>query len=194
MGMIFSCNLLSVDDEYGAKGIGRRVRAYRRAAGLTAEQLAERVDGLTGNAVAKLENGHRREVSTELLVELAWALRVPPLVLLFPLEDESATLQISGDQLSMLTLGPWLQGLPVVDPDLPRATALGNGVNGQFRQLIINAEALNQDLITRLIEEGALSAADASSIQAAGADRSDAIQVGRAGLRMLRDALGLDDG
>lgn len=149
---------------------------------------------MTRNAVAKLENGHRREVSTELLVQLAWALRVPPMVLLFPLEDERAQLEISGDQLSILTLGPWVQGLPIVDPDLPRATALGNAVNGQFRQLVVNAKALNADLVTRLVEGGTLSPDDQTHLEAGDLERSDAIDVGLAGLRMLRESLGLDDG
>jgi transcriptional regulator with XRE-family HTH domain len=76
---------------YDARSIGRRVAGYRRANRMSAEQLAARVGGgLTRAAVTKLENGYRVDLSSELLVEIAFALRIPPIALLLPLDDPQA--------------------------------------------------------------------------------------------------------
>jgi len=73
-----------------AAGIGERLAHFRRAAGLTAQELAERcaalgLESLSRVVITKLENGHREAVSTAELRVLARALRVPAVILLFPI-------------------------------------------------------------------------------------------------------------
>ncbi|MBY6061602.1 helix-turn-helix domain-containing protein [Microbacterium esteraromaticum] len=117
-----------------AASVGARVAAYRRLAGLTAEQLADRVGGgMTRTGIAKLETGRRVEVSTELLVQLAWALQVPPMALLFPLESPSATMVV-GEQIDTVEgFGGWLEG--VTPAGASRATAVANQVLTEYRSL-----------------------------------------------------------
>lgn len=90
--------------------VGRQVKAYRTAAKMTREQVAERCSAygwpsITAAVVNYIETGRpdsagnrRREVTADELVALAFVLDVPPLQLLAPLSDE-----------------PW-QGLPEGGP------------------------------------------------------------------------------
>ncbi|OBB95388.1 helix-turn-helix domain-containing protein [Mycobacterium sp. 852002-40037_SCH5390672] len=70
-----------------AERIGKAVLKYRRDAGLTAQQLAERCKQLGvpihRTTITKIEKGRNRFDVGELLI-LAAALEVPPLVLLYP--------------------------------------------------------------------------------------------------------------
>jgi transcriptional regulator with XRE-family HTH domain len=72
--------------------VARRVREVRRRRGLSAAQLAERLQqvGLDWdrNIVANLENGRRASLSVDELLALALVLDVAPVHLLVPLEDE----------------------------------------------------------------------------------------------------------
>ncbi|MFT4282516.1 helix-turn-helix domain-containing protein [Microbacterium sp.] len=181
-------------DGYGAKAIGARVRAYRRAAGMTADQLAAQVDGLTGNAVAKLENGYRREISTELLVQLAWALKVPPLVLLFPLHDPSAQIELPAASGTSESLGYWIQGLVVPGSDVSPSEKLGAAVHSEHRRLIINSLNFLGDIQVQLTERGSMTAAEASELSNHVDLSAEAMNTGRAMLGILRERLGLDDG
>lgn len=66
--------------EYFYEELGRRVREAREAAGLTQEELAQRVE-LSRASVANIERGNQR-VALHKFVELAQALGVEPLRLL----------------------------------------------------------------------------------------------------------------
>ncbi|MCA2303189.1 helix-turn-helix transcriptional regulator [Mycobacterium intracellulare] len=70
-----------------AERIGKAVVKYRRDAGLTAQQLAERCRDLGvpihRTTITKIEGGRSRFDLGELLI-LAAALEVPPMVLLYP--------------------------------------------------------------------------------------------------------------
>lgn len=68
--------------------LGQRLRVERRKAGLTQEQLAERLD-LSANFIAHLERGSRN-VSLSGLVAMANALHVPPCEFLKEYEGEKA--------------------------------------------------------------------------------------------------------
>ena len=57
--------------------MGRRIKTFRRASGLTQQQLAERAR-VTQSFVAKLENETGRSVSVATLQRLAKALGVTP--------------------------------------------------------------------------------------------------------------------
>lgn len=182
-------------DGYDARSIGRRVAAYRRAAGMTAGELAEAVgNGLTRAAVAKLENGYRKDVSTELLVNLAWALKVPPLVLLLPLENRRAIITVGGVVDSMENLGYWIEGLPIANSEIGRASTLGNAIHAQYRHLVINALNLVNDISTQVVERGSLSADDELALSRRADQSVDAIHTARSMLDVLQRSLGLDDG
>ena len=92
---------------YDASSIGRRVAQYRRANRMSADQLAAKVDGLTRTSVAKLENGYRVDLSTELLVEIAIALRVPPVALLLPITDPKSIAAIETDSINPAESTSW---------------------------------------------------------------------------------------
>lgn len=87
-----------------AADIGKRVAGYRKAHGLTAEQLAERcaLPGITRVVITRLENGRRDSVSTAELQVLAKALDVPPVLLLFPVGLQEAVEVLPG-----VTADPW---------------------------------------------------------------------------------------
>jgi len=68
-------------------GIGQRIGAERRKAGLTGDQLAERTGELgyliPRATIANIESGRREQVSVQEVAVLAAALGVPPTVLVF---------------------------------------------------------------------------------------------------------------
>lgn len=78
---------MTEDDQNPETVLRIEIRAQRGHQGLTAQQLADRVaevgGKLTRQAISKIENGDRGVSLDELLV-LARALRVPPILLLFP--------------------------------------------------------------------------------------------------------------
>ncbi|MCD2117092.1 MULTISPECIES: helix-turn-helix domain-containing protein [Rhodococcus] len=71
-----------------AEAIGAAVRRRRNDLGISAQKLADACTELgyplPRNSIANLENGRRSEVSVAELIVIARALRVPPLLLLFP--------------------------------------------------------------------------------------------------------------
>lgn len=191
---ILVCSVLGMTG-YDAKSIGRRVAAYRRVAGMTAEQLAEAVGGgMTRTAVAKLENGHRVEVSTELLVQIAWALHVPPLALLFPLEEPNAVIELPEASGTSETLGYWIQGISIPDADEGIAQKLGNAIHSEHRRLVVNSLDLLGSIQTQITERGSLSKAEADELSSVTDRSAESMNVGRSMLALLRDRLGITDG
>ncbi|QRY39432.1 helix-turn-helix transcriptional regulator [Microbacterium hominis] len=185
---------------YDAKSIGRRVAAYRRIAGMTAEQLADAVgNGMTRTAVAKLENGHRVEVSTELLVQLAWALQVPPLVLLLPVEDPQAYISVGDTKDSMEGLGYWIEGLALPDVPESRASRVGNAVHSEYRRLTAGMVDYLNDIV-QLVEAqdgkggSRLDQLTRDRLSASIGDQTMRLRASREVLAMLREQLGLSDG
>lgn len=57
--------------------VAENIRAARRAADLTADQLAQLIPGLTANTIAKIETGVRKRVYVDEAVAIAGALSVP---------------------------------------------------------------------------------------------------------------------
>lgn len=185
---------------YDAKSIGRRVAAYRRAAGLTAEQLADAVgNGMTRTAIAKLENGHRVEVSTELLVQLAWALQVPPLVLLLPVDNPQARIAVGGSEDSMEGLGYWIEGLAIPDVPDAKASRVGRAVHSEYRRLTSGMVDYLSDIV-QLVEAqdgnggSRLDQLTRERLEASIGDQTMRLRASREVLAMLRDQLGLTDG
>jgi transcriptional regulator with XRE-family HTH domain len=185
---------------YDAKSIGRRVAAYRRAANMTAEQLAEAVGGgLTRTAVAKLENGHRVEVSTELLVQLSWALHVPPLNLLMPLEEPFANIAVGNMASTTEGLGYWLLGVDLPDSEVGGASVVANAVHNQYRILATAMIDMLTDVI-RLVDAqdgkggSHLDEMTRATLNRAVSERTLTTRASREVLAILRSQLGLDDG
>ena len=73
--------------------IGRRVREFRKAAGLTQEQLSEKVD-IAPQYLSRLETG-RRTPSLDTIVALAEALDTTPAALIAEPEQDAQAERIS---------------------------------------------------------------------------------------------------
>ena len=66
-------------DFEGVSPIGRNIARYRKLAGLSASELADRVgEGLTRSVIANLENGRKDDITVKQLFALAAVLEVPP--------------------------------------------------------------------------------------------------------------------
>ena len=102
--------------------MAERVRQIRRRRGLTAEGLAARcaeigAPEITRSVIANIETGRkgrdgrrRRDVTVDELLILAFALQVPPALLMVPL-DGTETLQVTNDvQMGVLQAANWMAG------------------------------------------------------------------------------------
>lgn len=90
-----------------ARGIGQRVKRYRKAARLSAEQLAQQLDDagvpMTRSVLASLESGRRPVVSVAEWLILARLLNVPPLALLVDYDGDDELVALLPDSPPMLT-------------------------------------------------------------------------------------------
>lgn len=81
-----------------AKTIGRQVRLYRDKAGLSAQRLADALAELGApierSVLANLESGRRKTVSVPEVIALARVLDVPPLSLIYPVEEDSELVEV----------------------------------------------------------------------------------------------------
>jgi transcriptional regulator with XRE-family HTH domain len=69
-------------------GIGQRLAKYRRLAGLSAQQLSDKIGGmLSRSVIANIENGRKTDLTVDQLIALSWALDVPPVALALPLDE-----------------------------------------------------------------------------------------------------------
>jgi XRE family transcriptional regulator, master regulator for biofilm formation len=57
------------------EGFGKRIKNYRKARGLTQEELGEKVGGVSKSFISKLEN-EKTDPSLEMLSKIAWILKV----------------------------------------------------------------------------------------------------------------------
>jgi transcriptional regulator with XRE-family HTH domain len=93
------------DDRSAARPVetvARRVREVRRRRGLSAAQLAERLRDVglewDRSIIANLETGRRAGVDVAELLALAYVLRVAPVHLLIPIDDELAPYHVTPTQ------------------------------------------------------------------------------------------------
>lgn len=98
--------------------MGRRIGTYRRLKGLTAEQLASRVEGLTRVGLSKIETGQRANVPLDLLTAIAWELAVSPLSLMYPLDDPDAQLRVNGQTVTAAALSGLIFGAAIERDDI----------------------------------------------------------------------------
>lgn len=89
-----------------AQRVGAAVQRFRKTEGVSAQSLSDRTEELglkmTRQAIADLENGRRRYVTTAELLILAAALNVPPVVLLYPNLPDGMVEQIPGQWVSSI--------------------------------------------------------------------------------------------
>lgn len=97
-----------------AERVGKAVAKFRKDAGMTAQQLAERCKELDApihrTTITKIEGGRSRFDLGELLI-LAAALDVPPLALLFPDLPDGPVEVVPGHTLSSLDAYLWTTGM-----------------------------------------------------------------------------------
>jgi len=80
-------------------GFGGRLSEYRRLAGLSAQELSDRLGGSLSRAViANIESGRKTDITIDQLLEISWALGVPPVALALPIDRPFETILISQDQ------------------------------------------------------------------------------------------------
>jgi transcriptional regulator with XRE-family HTH domain len=116
-----------------ARRIGTEVQRLRKAANQSAQWLSERTEQLglkmTRQAIADLENGRRRFVTTAELVILAVALDTPPVCLVYPGPYDSSLEIVPGQQGTEFDAAQWFSGidLPTVPIDPAQDSALELG-------------------------------------------------------------------
>lgn len=106
-------------------GIAEAVRFHRKRRRMSAQQLADECERLgypmPRSVLTNLENGRRETVSIAELLVLSAALRVPPVLLLFPLGRVAATEALPDMRTSTWGAVQWVMGdreLPNVDTDI----------------------------------------------------------------------------
>lgn len=95
--------------------LARQVRRYRDAAGLSAQQLAERMTAEVGSTytrtqVTNLESGRREAITVGELMGFARILGVPPLMLVLPLGEAEAVEVLPGVTVDPWTAWRWVTG------------------------------------------------------------------------------------
>lgn len=105
------------------QAIARRVREARNRKGLTAQELADRLQssGLAWDrgTVTKLETGRRQNVSVAEWLALARALDVAPIHLLTPLDDDRQYQVTPQEHVPAGRARQWIRGIkPLAGTDL----------------------------------------------------------------------------
>lgn len=114
-------------DRY-AEVVAQQVRRYRKARGMSAQNLSDACTGLGlpihRSVIANFENGRRAKLDLGELFVIALALDVAPIMLMLP---EDGTMEISDRPMSRTDALAWIAGTPAtaafeeLDADLARA-------------------------------------------------------------------------
>jgi hypothetical protein len=96
----------------------RRLRDPRSAQWLS-DRTAELGYCVTRSVIADLENGRRRYVTTAELCALAWALKVPPIRLLYPELPDGAVEVVPGVEKPSIEAAMWFSGELAYIPEFP---------------------------------------------------------------------------
>jgi transcriptional regulator with XRE-family HTH domain len=99
-----------------AKRIGKAVRDLR--GNRTGQWLSDET-GLPRTTISELESGKRKAVSTAELCLLAWALRVPPIRLVYPDLPDGPVEIVPGKWVPSIEAATWFSGELVYQPVLP---------------------------------------------------------------------------
>ena len=83
--------------EKPSEGIGERLAKYRRLAGLSARELAERAGlGVSRGVIANIESGRKHDVTVDQLIALSAVLGIPPAALALPLDEPFRYVRLTG--------------------------------------------------------------------------------------------------
>lgn len=97
-----------------AADIGKRVAVHRNKAGMTVQALADRCAelglSLDRTVITKLEKGRRQSITVPEVLVLARALRVSPLVLIFPISRADVTEVLPGRDMPPFQAALWFSG------------------------------------------------------------------------------------
>lgn len=96
-----------------SSGLGERLATYRRAAGLSAAQLSAMTNGeISRSVIANIENGRRADITVDQMLALAWALEIPPVALVLPIDDPLGPVEIPGEPAPQLIMNTvwWFMG------------------------------------------------------------------------------------
>lgn len=98
-----------------ALSVAREVRRHRQAAGMSAQQLADRCSEIgmpiKRSVLANLESGRRTTVSISEVLVLAAALDIPPALLVFPVGYEEAQEVLPKAEMEPLQAVDWFSGV-----------------------------------------------------------------------------------
>lgn len=114
--------------------VAQQINRLRRKAGLNREQLAEKIQALapgkslSAAAIGNIETGRRdkdgkrrREVTVDEVMIFAKVLGVPPLLLVYPLNEERAHEVLPGREMPVWPAAKWFTG------EAPLATQMPDG-------------------------------------------------------------------
>lgn len=83
------------------EGMGRRIAAFRRREGLSANELAQDA-GMSRSVIANIENGRRDDITVSELLALSRALRVPPAAIVFDVTRPMAPVPVPNTEGELL--------------------------------------------------------------------------------------------
>ncbi|MCS5511338.1 helix-turn-helix domain-containing protein [Curtobacterium flaccumfaciens pv. betae] len=111
-------------------GLGDRLARYRKMAGLSAQELSDRVGGELSRAViANIESGRKSDITVDQLLALAWVLDIPPVALALPVHQPFQHVQVVRGETELesttaATLIDWFLERPGLN-DRPRPAGPG---------------------------------------------------------------------
>lgn len=80
-----------------SEGIGKRLAMYRRLAGLSARELAERAGaGLSRGVIANIESGRKGDLTVDQLIAVSAVLGIPPSALALPVDQPKRFIRLYG--------------------------------------------------------------------------------------------------
>ncbi|SRR6266536_1414354 len=96
------------------RAIAREIRRHRLERKLSAQKLADRCERLgfavPRSVIANLENGYREALSVAELLVLAFALDIPPALLLFPVGRSVTAEVLPGQEIETFAAAEWFGG------------------------------------------------------------------------------------
>lgn len=123
VGAAHYCDLMAQDGWPArlAKTIARQVRHYRQERGLSAQQMADRLAELglpvQRAVLANLENGRRGNVTIAEVLALAKVLKVPPILLLFPIGQSESIEALPDQRVPTWEAAKWFMGEDMLSPN-----------------------------------------------------------------------------
>ncbi|QPZ39522.1 helix-turn-helix domain-containing protein [Paramicrobacterium chengjingii] len=154
-----------------SEGIGKRLAEYRRLAGLSARELAERAGaGLSRGVIANIESGRKADLTVDQLIAVCAVLGIPPSALALPVDQPKRFVRLSGqnaDSVERRTVRSWAAlewfhgGNWVLDSDDGRpnaastlSRAIAEGVREYVKYHVASAANIGHGTELENIEKG----------------------------------------